>query len=995
MLPKNVLNFIENLHNMAMAEGNRTAIVYNDGFNSLSYEELDRLSSAVADKIHRSGIVSGTAVPVMMQRDAFSIAAEIGVLKAGAAFVPVIPSYPEERIDYIMNDCGAKLLIDDRFYEDLPEFDSEFEPVSPCEEMVMIIYTSGSTGHPKGVVYDLPAYNETVQRMSGYLAEVDPIIFGGFAPMSFGMHFLEYPAVLNCGGTTHILSDDVRKNPEKLEQYYKNNRISVGFLSPWLFSLFKNNLPDLKKVVFAGEKIFNIDPENYAVDVCYGMTEALDITNYRIDAPTKKAFIGTATQGTEVFLLDDQGKDAGFLREGEICAKGIYPKRYLNLPDETRNTFEETDDGEVIVHTGDIGIRHENGIIEFINRKDLMVKINGMRVDPSETEASILQMEGISGVAVKSFEDDTDKVFLCAYYTTEAETDIDADRIRAFLKNKLPYYMIPSFFVKMKSLPLNNSGKLDRFALKKPEISSFLSEYVAPENPIQERICNVFAEVLFIHKIGITDDFFSLGGDSVKVMTAASKLYDVHVTVKMIYKYRTPEKIADATKHLEFIEDISEEDAEKAKNSNPAIIPYQRHYIDYQLYAPKGNGGFIPFYLEIPEPRYTASEIASALEKVLKHFAVFGTVFEYGNDGELRLFYKPEYIKPVEIVESSENDAFDWCMKDFQKVAPVIGRLQYRIRLFVCEGKYILYMVFQHFIMDGASLINMLKALMDTLEGKRLWVDTYYYYLEVLEKTYKLPDYQNKQKEFLRLYFSNGYERLPKFDRFTKNGKHENIWSKISVPYSDFMRKAEAKDISIGNLFNAAGLLALKEYNGSDKVQLCWIYTGRYEEWMKKIVGITMTALPIAIDFSVTGSIDKLLKEINRQNSENIPYATLSPSLMNNSPVLNDSLTMIYESVLKYPDNLFENSSEKNSFFYSHRTSLSNTMECVLYPSYADDSVSICTNINTGVYKKETAEVFGKLVEKYMLRILEIPFENSLYSQRPNTLKPSVSDFKS
>ena len=533
----NQINYIERLHETAVTDGSRTAVVYNGGTASMSYAELDRLSSGISDKIKSLDIIPGDVVMVMMKRNAFSVAAEIGVHKAGAVFVPIVPGYSEERIAYIRRDCGAKLMIDEDFFGDIPEYDGEFKPSEPRRDMVSIIYTSGSTGRPKGVVYDLDAYNETVNRISTIYDKLKgPLIFGAFAPMSFVVHIVEYITVFNCGGTVHIIPDDVRVDPIRIGHYYRVNKITAVFLSPKLFSMLKGKLPDLEIVQLGGEKISDIDPQDYTVLVCYSQTEALGLLMYKVDGRHKEAFIGRPLPGVQVFLFDEDGNEAGDMKEGEICAKGIYPRRYLNLPEESKKTFEETSDGKVIVHTGDIGIRHPNGVIEYLNRRDFMVKINGNRVDPSETERAMRNVPEIEEAAVKAFEENG-RVYLCGYYVSGEE--IEPRRIKEYLGKELPAYMIPARYVRMNAFPSNDNGKLDRNRLPEPELVQTSGKYIPPANEDDEKLCEIVAGIIGIEKVGMNDNFFDLGADSLQAAMLVSTIEEKElgiIDVKQVYE---------------------------------------------------------------------------------------------------------------------------------------------------------------------------------------------------------------------------------------------------------------------------------------------------------------------------------------------------------------------------------------------------------------------------------------------------------------------------
>ena len=915
----------------------------------------------------------GNRVAICLGRTPEYIISFLACLLYGYCAVLVEDTYPKKRIDYILEDSEAKVLINTDFLQKVSvRVTKIIPPLLKATESTdaVITYTSGSTGNPKGVLQHQRSVAEAVRRLNKRTGISSSDIVASAAPFTFAMNVFDIIAPFTVGAGIVIASSEIRRDVKKLADFHKEHKVSVAFIPPSLLCFYKKNTDTLRLVVTASEKVCNIAPCGYQLINLYGQTEMYLVTSFDINKAHDVTPIGKPLDGVCAYILDENGNE---VTEGELCISGYFFAEYINDPEKTcktriENPFKALDGHPYLVHTGDLVRRLEDGNIMLLNRMDWMIKINGMRVEPGEIEVSLKKMNGIQAAIVKGFEDSKHKAFLVAYYIAEPGADVNTANIKAYLNGKLPYYMIPSFFVKMDAFPVNANGKLNRLALEPPEISSFQEEYVAPENSVQEAICTAFAKVLSLNRVGITDDFFALGGDSIKVISAAEELDNLNINVRTIYKYKTPRKISESLKQFEFYGNCSDEDAQNAKWQNPAIIPYQRYYIDYQLYTPQKTGALVPFYLNIPKPKYKTAEIASALATVLKHFAIFGTVIEFGYDGELRLSYKPEYIQPVEIITATEKEAMDWCIADVKNPLPVLNALPYRVKLFDCKDKYILYLIYQHFLLDGTAQMNTLKALMDTLEGKPLWTDRYYYYLEMLENIHSLPEYQGKLEEYTRTYFNNGYEKLPHFDHNTGNRENMTRYYKMQVPYSRISKKVKEKDLSIGRLLNAAGLMALREYNHSEKVQLSWIYTGRYETWMNELVGITMASIPIAIDFSAIEGVDGLLNEIKRQDSNIIPYATLSPANAQNSPVMYDSLTMINEGGLKYPDNLFENAYE--DFLFAHRTSASSAMECVFLPSPPDDSATICININTGVYTEETAKAFEELVEKNILLIL-------------------------
>lgn len=240
------------------------------------------------------------------------------------------------------------------------------------------------------------------------------------------------------------------------------------------------------------------------------------------------------------YVLDENGNEAD---EGELCFAGYFADEYLHLPEQsakvfTKNPFDTKDGFERLLHTGDIVKRREDGNLIYLNRRDWMVKINGQRVEPGEIEAVIKNCEGIADAAIKGFKNDFGQVYLTAYYTEHSYVDVN--ELKAAISAKLPPYMIPAFFVRLDKMPLNANGKLDRSALAAPEAGSFKSEYIAPETDMQKALCTAFANVLEIENVGVDDDFFALGGDSIQcvMVTAECDIYKIPVSV--IFEGKTP-----------------------------------------------------------------------------------------------------------------------------------------------------------------------------------------------------------------------------------------------------------------------------------------------------------------------------------------------------------------------------------------------------------------------------------------------------------------------
>ena len=971
-------NSIENLHNIAESDGNRTAIVYNNGADSLSYRELDCLSSAIACKICSLGIKPGTAVTVMMRRNELSIAAEIGVLKAGAVFVPIMPSYPQERVDFISRDCDSKLLIDDDFFTDIPNgiakdiangiakdtakdipenpstanavYSEDFKPVSPCKEKVMIVYTSGSTGHPKGVVYDIAAYNMSVYRLATHFDELPVINLCSFAPMAFIAHMLEYAAVFACGGTTHITTDDVRMNPVKLERYYRENRISVGFISSKLYCMFKQELPDLKRIILGGEKISDFDPRNKDVIVVYAQTEATDISSYRIDVAREEAFVGTPLPGTEIFILDEQGRDVGFMKEGEICAKGIYPRSYLNLPEETRKTFEETEDGEVIVHTGDVGMRYENGVIRYLNRRDFMVKINGNKVDPSEIENAMRQLPGVEDAIVKGYEagNGNGSVNLCGYYVSKA--NIDAEELKQSLEQKLPYYMIPNYYVRMDKIPLNSNGKPDRGALPKPDMDVYKREYVPATTETEQALCDAFETVLNCGRVGINDSFFVLGGDSITVVRLLDIAGTPNLTSSMILEGRTPAGIAA------LLEDANEAANEDAESTNQKSTAYDAEHEEHGAGANRaereaansrenhGSGNnriehsetipaqcplseaqkgvymeclddlqsvkyniptFIRLTEDIDEKRYAEAVV----QVVRKHPAFYMTAAII--DGIPSMKYK-EHEAEVRFTEAA---SLEEAKSDFVRPFDLEKGPLYRFEICRIGDERVLFMDTHHIISDGTSVNVLVSQIETAYEGKEVPEEELTIYdVAMAEESLKESDKYHKAQEFFAEKLAGVEEfAVPESDILETAEKSAtstisatpttssrlisvNLTSGSDFAVREVTDFVKEYDITENTLFMGAFSIALACFVGSDTCGFATVNSGRHDMRLRQSIGMFVKTLPMCVNIRRDMTVREYLSGLQDYFFKTMEHDCISFGELVSQYGINPEVMYVYQS---------------------------------------------------------------------------------------------------
>ena len=595
--------------------GEKTALIEPEG-RKISYSELNEYAGRIAEKMRLSDVKQNDTVAIVLPNGIDVVAAMLASLKLGAAFAALNGRYPEDRLQYIYKDCSAALVVTPDFFADAGSYKPmEEEAVVSDEDTAMLVYTSGSTGNPKGVVIDQLAISSSIRSI---VSEED--VFGLGAPFFFiaGSKILFNGLVNGC--TNVIIPQTIMRDPQLLAELIAEYQITSSFISPKVLRYFKPIGNSLKKVTTGSERLSGIWSDEFKIYNTYGMSETVaGVLQFEVDRPYENTPVGKPFKGTEVYLLDENGQEA---EEGEICVAGHLGKEYLNLPEESArvfvpNPFKDRDGFDRMIHTGDIGKRLPDGNIVYLNRKDWMVKINGQRVEPGEIEAKLRRIEEISDAAVKDFTDASGQTFLVAYYVLKKE--LEEPVIRETLKGMLPDYMLPSFFVRLDRLPVNANGKLDRGALKNPDIGEKRTVYAAPENELQEKIVKAYEKVLDLSGIGIDDDFFSLGGDSIKVIMLQRLLKEMDVTVAAseVFEAHTPRALSASKGQKSSLSGYKGHEAD----AYPLTRAQMSIYLD-SLMPGKETAYNNTFGLFLPDGM-DAPRLIHAAETVLNHYPVF------------------------------------------------------------------------------------------------------------------------------------------------------------------------------------------------------------------------------------------------------------------------------------------------------------------------------------------------------------------------------------
>ena len=522
-----------------------TVIVDKGKNNSFTYSQFDAFARKIAGKLSRTGIQRRDFVTIELPRNKEYIAAMYAVWMVGAAFAPLSPAYPAERLAYIRDNCDAKAVINEKFLRGIEAEAPLDEPVMPnLEDPSLLIYTSGSTGKPKGVLHSHASITDSVNRYNEFANAPKGLHVALGAPFTFVASVQGIFSPLCAALRAYLMPYEAMRDPVLLADFIEDNQINRTFISPKMLKVFKQKGNCLKTVSTGSERVSNTYSDEYELYVFYGQTESASaVLAFKIDKPYDNTPIGKPLGNVRTHILDENGNEA---EEGELCLAGIFADGYLHLPEQTAKTFvdnpfAEQDGYPKLLRTGDIVRRAEDGNIIYLNRKDWMVKINGQRVEPGEIEAIIKQSDGIHDAAIKDFKNQYGQVYLVAYYVENQP--VEPDDLREAIAQKLPPYMIPAFFVKLDKLPVNQNGKLDRSALVPPEAGAFKNDYIAPETDMQKVLCSAFETVLGVENVGVDDDFFALGGDSIKCAMVSEKCGVYKITTADIFSGKTPRMI--------------------------------------------------------------------------------------------------------------------------------------------------------------------------------------------------------------------------------------------------------------------------------------------------------------------------------------------------------------------------------------------------------------------------------------------------------------------
>ncbi|KUP39086.1 non-ribosomal peptide synthetase [Bacillus halotolerans] len=702
------------------------------GEKQFTYHQLNERANQLARTLRAKGVRADRLTAVISEHSIELVVGILAVLKAGGAYVPIDPDYPKHRIQYIVEDsqadiilteshlrkqldmAGTMVFIDDEssYHED----GSDLEPISSTKDMAYVIYTSGSTGKPKGVAIEHQGLTNYIWWARRVYVKGEKTNFPLYSSIAFDLTVTSIFTPLITGNAIIVYRGE--NKVALLDSIVHDSRVDIIKLTPAHLQLLKEmNIPPectIRKFIVGGDNLSTRLARNISgqfggrIEIFneYGPTETVvgcmihsfDQQNDRRESVP----IGAPADNMNIYVLDKSMKPVPIGVPGEIYISGDgIAREYLNRPELTaerflRNPFVQE---AKMYRTGDLARRLADGNIEYLGRIDHQVKIRGYRIEIGEVETALFQIPPIQEALVIAQETNGETT-LCAYFT--ALHSLTAGEIREHLSRQLPAYMIPAYFIQLTAMPLTSNGKIDRQALPAPTGNLTGNTYTAPRTELEKILAGVWESVLGAERVGINDHFFELGGDSIKSIQVTSSLYQsgYKLDIKHLFKHPTISGV------VPFIEPVTQI-AEQGEIKGPTLLTPIQHWFFAQQYPdPHHYNQSVMLYFK---EGLDESKLRGVMKKIAEHHDALRMVYvptdhgyEARNRGidegdlfSLEVFSLLEEINPAQTIESISNDIQ-------QSIHLAEGPLM-KLGLFQCQDGDHLLIAIHHLVVDGVS----------------------------------------------------------------------------------------------------------------------------------------------------------------------------------------------------------------------------------------------------------------------------------------------------
>ncbi len=900
----------------------KVAVVFKD--KKITYKELDELTDKVAEYVTGQNLQVGDVVSILIERNEFMPICAFGVLKAGFAYQPLDPTYPPDRLAFMMEDAKTKLLIAQKELlsivpdykgtvlhtaeiHDLPKKSSTFRIAKP-DETFILLYTSGSTGVPKGC--QLMHRNLIAFLNSHYkIVELDSdSIMTGYASFGFDASIVDIFAPLGIGAALHIIPSEMRLNLEELLAYYKKHKLTHAFMTTQVarqFAPLTAEMPDLKYLFTGGEALAGVKSEGTTKLMnIYGPTETtVYVTSLHVDQLYRNIPIGKALPNVKLYIVDPHGRRLPVGVPGELLiASPQVSKGYLGREEQTKKVFTpNTHCAEVgyetLYHTGDIVRYLADGNIEFVGRRDSQVKINGYRIELTEVETVIKDYPSIKDVTVLAKSTPDGAKMLHAYIVSDEKVDINA--LNAFILETKPPYIVPSATMQIDEIPLNQNFKVDKRKLPEIVVEAEEEDTTKELTRIEKELKTLVGDVVGHEKFGLSTPLGLVGLTSISSMKLAGNLVKVYGT--------SPDVVQLAKNHsilsLEsFIIDYLLENVSTGNKKETASTDTEQKqgysltqsqlgiYLDSQ--TPEGMATYnIPILVQLPK-NIELDKFKSAIHSAISAHPSMLCNIKANADGDPEML--PRSDMEIVIAEKEWNGNLDeieqteFAFSD----APLFA-------VTILQSKMEQFLLFElhHIIGDGESVMLLLADIQKAYSGESVEKEAYttFFLSDEEEKNRKTDAYTKAKAYYDGVFQGVSVDVLPKGDVIDAPSSVQKMSTEIPIKDSKIVAFCQENNVTENAFFTSALGIFLGKFSASDEALFNVIHNGRTDARSLGTVGMFVKTMPVYCNLSETTLLSDFFVDVEEHLTALKEHGIYSYSKVSRAYNLQNNILFAYQ----------------------------------------------------------------------------------------------------
>lgn len=993
-----------------------------DGNTQLSYRELNQWANRLANTLMAKGVKTGDFVALLLPRGSALLAATLAILKAGAAYVPLDPLAPEERLDWTIEDCAARVLISDAAQaqavtRNLSVIDvasvevanASIESVNltvPAVEPAYVIYTSGSTGTPKGVLVPHRAISRLVINSGvGEFEAGDRMALA--ANTAFDASTLEIWAPLLTGGTCVVIDQETLLSPPALVRTLQQHGVNQMWLTVGLFnqlySALTPVLPQFKSLFVGGDAL---DPKIIAqvLHHCpqaklvngYGPTETTTFaTTYAIQTADSAASIpiGRPIGNTRAYVLNQHQQPVPLGAVGELViggdgvALGYLNREQLTAERFVTDTFSAESEAR-LYRTGDLVRYQPDGNLLFVGRNDQQVKLRGFRIELGEIEARLGEHSQVEKALVLALDNGSGKRLVA--YVVSPDLRVSEADLQEYLGQRLPDYMLPARIIALETFPLTANGKVDRKALPKVEFNE-TATYRAPRNAQEQILCELYAELLEHPKIGIDDDFFALGGHSILATGLIARIRNqlgVEISVRALFENPT---VANLVKQLDPHGKIRQPLSKIEPRPETVPMSYSQHLMWVGQNTRGDNSSLNTPIVVSLEGELNHAALAAALYDLVERHETLRTRFGVVNGQPVQLIAPFSEVQlDIPVIDVSQDKLRQHVFETITRVFDLAIDLPFRPSILrTGPQQHVLVMLFHHIACDAFSLAPLTRDLTLAYQARMTGKLPEFVPLPVQYADYAVwhrellgdPNDADSRYAAQLAYWKKTLdgvpatlalpEDYPRPEKPSYRGDvlplqiNANLHQRLSV-------LARERNMTLSMVLQAALGIFYTRLGAGEDIPLGAILAGRSDQALNSLVGCFLTQWVMRVDTSGNPRVNEVLERVRTQalnsyDHQDIPYLKLVTELL---PVRSPSHYPLFQTMLilqNTPDESFNVPGLNASVFPAHSGNTKWDLYYMLYEKYAEDGAALgmdgILEYAVDLFSRETAE---KLVTGYL-----------------------------